>query len=75
VEVAQNFPEECRYVLESLGSVYANDAAAREQKLCVQDRLQFHQQQSGPVMDGLHGCPCRVVPCVSMLPGGDGPLP
>jgi hypothetical protein len=55
VEVAENFPQECRYVLESLGSVYANDAVAREQKLSAQDRLQFHQQQSGPVMDGLHG--------------------
>jgi transposase len=55
VEVAQNFPEECRYVLESLGDVYANDATAREQKLSAQDRLQFHQQQSGPVMETLHG--------------------
>jgi transposase len=55
VEVAQNFPEECRYVLESLGEVYANDAAAREQKLSAQDRLQFHQQQSGSVMEALHG--------------------
>jgi len=55
VEVAQNFPEQCRYVLESLGSVYAHDAAAREQKLSAQDRLQFHQQQSGPVMGELHG--------------------
>jgi len=55
VEVAQNFPEECRHVLESLGSVYANDAAAREQKLSAQDRLRLHQQHSGPVMDGLHG--------------------
>src|SRR3954447_1173448 len=55
VEVAENFPEECRYVLEALGSVYANDAVAREQKLSAQDRLHFHQQQSGPVMDGLHG--------------------
>ena len=54
VEVAGNFPQECRHVLEALGSVYANDAAAREQKLSAQDRLQFHQQQSGPVMDGLH---------------------
>jgi transposase len=54
VEVAQNFPEECRHVLESLGSVYANDAAAREQKLSVQDRLQFHRQHSGPVMEELH---------------------
>ena len=55
VEVAQNFPEECRYVLESLGEVYANDAAAREQKLSAQERLQLHQQQSGPVMETLHG--------------------
>jgi len=54
VEVAQNFPEECRYVLESLGEVYANDATAREQKLSAHDRLQFHQQQSGPVMERLH---------------------
>src|SRR5204863_994905 len=32
VEVAQNFPEECRYVLESLGKVYYNDAMTCEQK-------------------------------------------
>src|SRR5436305_1540296 len=55
VEVAQNFPQECRYVLESLGEVYANDATAREQKLSAQDRLRLHQRQSGPVMEGLHG--------------------
>jgi transposase len=54
VEVAQNFPEECRHVLESLGEVYANDAAAREQKLSAQERLQYHQQHSGPVMESLH---------------------
>jgi transposase len=55
VEVAETFPQECRYVLEALGSVYANDADAREQKLSAEERLHFHQQQSGPVMDGLHG--------------------
>ena len=54
VEVAQNFPDECRHVLESLGSVYANDAAAREQKLSAQERLRFHQQHSGPVMEQVH---------------------
>ncbi len=32
VEVAENFPEECRYVLEVLGGVWHNDARAREQK-------------------------------------------
>ena len=33
VEVAANFPEECRYVLETLGGVYAHDAEAREHGL------------------------------------------
>ncbi len=55
VEVAQNFPEECRYVLESLGSVYSNDAQARAQELSPVDRLRFHQERSGPVMMQLHG--------------------
>jgi transposase len=55
VEVAQNFPGECRHVLESLGEVYANNANAREQRLSAQDRLAFHQQHSGPVMGRLHG--------------------
>ena len=32
VEVAQNFPEECRYVLEMLGEVYGYDAEARERR-------------------------------------------
>jgi transposase len=54
VEIAPNFPEECRYVLESLGSVYRHDAQARERKMTPQDRLRFHQEHSGPVMEGLH---------------------
>jgi transposase len=33
VEVVENFPEECRYVLETQGGVYHYDALAREQKL------------------------------------------
>ena len=54
VDVAANFPGECRYVLESLGKVYYNDAKAREQGMSPGDRLKFHQQQSGPVMEELH---------------------
>jgi transposase len=33
VDVAENFPDECRYVLEILGAVYGVDAQAREQGL------------------------------------------
>ena len=54
VEVAANFPEPCRYVLETLGDVYKYDAEARERHLSAAERLAFHQQHSGPVMEQLH---------------------
>jgi transposase len=54
VEVATNFPEPCRYVLETLGDVYQYDAEARQGKLSPSERLQYHQQHSGPVMEQLH---------------------
>jgi transposase len=54
VDVAANFPEPCRYVLETLGKVYKYDAEARERLLSPTQRLQFHQQHSGPVMEQLH---------------------
>jgi transposase len=55
VDVAANFPQECGYVLESLGMVYGNDAWTREQGMDAEQRLRFHQQYSGPLMDQLHG--------------------
>lgn len=54
VEITASFPEECRYVLESFRAAYHNDALAEEQKLSPEDRLQFHQEHSGPVMKELH---------------------
>ncbi len=54
VEVVDNFPEECRYVLETLGGVYHYDALAREQGLSPEERLRFHQEHSGSLMKDLH---------------------
>jgi transposase len=54
VEVAANFPDQCRYVLEMLGQVYGHEAEARERSLTPDQRLQFHQAHSGPVMEQLH---------------------
>ena len=54
VEVTANFPEECRFVLESFGEVYGYDAQAEEQGLSAEERLRFHQRHSLPVMDELH---------------------
>ena len=53
VDIAASFPEECRYVLEALGEVYHNDALSRERKLSPEERLLFHQERSGPVMNQL----------------------
>ena len=54
VEVTPNFPQECRFVLESLGEVYGYDEAARAQGMSPEQRLRFHQEHSGPVMERLH---------------------
>jgi transposase len=55
VGAAENFPQECRHVLEKLGSVYHNDALTRERGLSPVERLLFHQEHSAPVMKELHG--------------------
>jgi transposase len=54
VKVIENFPDECRFVLETLGKVYHYDDQARAQKLSAEERQRFHQEHSGPVMKKLH---------------------
>ena len=54
VEVMPNFPQECRFVLESLRDVYRYDAEAEARGLSPEARLRFHQQHSEPVMTQLH---------------------
>jgi transposase len=54
VDRADVFPEECRHVLEMLAVVYHNDAIARERNLSPEERLLFHQAESGPTMEELH---------------------
>lgn len=53
VDVVDNFPEECRHVIECLAKVYHHDDLAREEKLHPDERLRFHQEKSGPVMEEL----------------------
>jgi hypothetical protein len=53
VEVAGNFPQECIYVLNIFKDVYANDAETKRQEMSAEQRLGFHQRESGPKMDEL----------------------
>lgn len=54
MKVAQNFPEPCRFVLETLAEIYHNDELTREQGMTPEQRLGFHQTRSAPVMEELH---------------------
>ncbi len=54
VQVTPNFPQECRFVLETLGQIYRYDAQSEEQGLSPEERLRFHQEHSRPMMDTLH---------------------
>ena len=53
VDVHEHFPAECRYVLEAIEVVYRHDRLARERRLTCAERLLFHQQHSGPVLEQL----------------------
>jgi transposase len=53
VELAESFPEQVRFVLETLREVYITDARARSEGLDPQQRLQLHQAESQPRMEAL----------------------
>jgi len=53
VDVEPNFPQECTYVLETLEQVYINDALTKQQNMTPDQRLQYHQQKSAPLIDDL----------------------
>jgi transposase len=53
VEVVTKFPDECRYLLETLREVYKHDAFCREQGMSPEERLAYHQSHSAPLMAAL----------------------
>ena len=52
-EVAESFPQEVRFVLETLREVYKTDARARALGLSPKERLELHQHESAPRMKAL----------------------
>ena len=53
-DVAEQFPEAARHVVEALAEVYKHDAQCRRQVYSPEQRLSFHRQHSQPVMEDLH---------------------
>ena len=55
VEVAENFPEPCRHVIEVLAKVYQHDAHTKDEKMSDLLRLRYHRTNSRPLMQDLKG--------------------
>jgi len=53
VDLVEDFPEPCRYVIDQLAAVYKHDADTREQNMDPSARLAHHQQYSKSLMDDL----------------------
>ena len=51
VEIADNFPKQCQFVIDTIRDVYRNDTKAKH--LTPEERLKFHQLNSGPIMGKL----------------------
>ena len=54
VDVVEHFPEPCRYAIDVLAEVYANDAHARDEKMSPDRRLRYHQAHSAEPLQALH---------------------
>ena len=53
IQVENNFPLECDFVISQIGFVYHYDAQAKLKKMDKEQRLAYHQENSGPVMEAL----------------------
>jgi transposase len=53
VELIDLFPEQVRFVLQTLREVYKSDAVARARQLSPGERLRLHQRESAPRMAAL----------------------
>ena len=54
VDVLHSFPKQCEHVLETLAEVYKNDQIAKERNMDDDERLRYHQDNSGPLMAELN---------------------
>ena len=52
VDVADQFPDECRHVLETFQALYENEAMVKKRRLSADERLAFHKAETGPLMEG-----------------------
>ena len=53
-DIEEAFPEPCRHVLGVLEAVFEHERITREHRFSAEQRLSYHQQHSGPLLQALH---------------------
>jgi hypothetical protein len=53
VKIVEDFPPECRFVIECVKGVYEVEAESKERGLSKEERLDLHKEKSGPIMEAL----------------------
>jgi len=53
IDVVDSFPDEVEHVLEIYKAVYKNDDDTMKQNMTPAERLAYHQEHSGPLMEAL----------------------
>ena len=49
-EIYDYFPGECRIIIEAFALIYHFDAKTKQEKMSAEDRLKYHQENSGPIL-------------------------
>jgi transposase len=52
-DIIEYFPDECRHVITIIKDVYYFDKISKEMKMTPEERLLYHQKNSGPLMEDL----------------------
>ena len=58
IDLVASFPAEIEHVINELAKIYHHDAIAKQQAMSAEERLKYHQQHSGPVIEALQAW-CR----------------
>lgn len=53
VNVYESFPDQCQFVIETLADIYRKDQVAKHENMSPENRLAYHQAESGPLMETL----------------------
>jgi hypothetical protein len=51
VDITNDFPQEVCYVIDTFAQIFHFDASAKEKGMNDEERLKFHQEKSGPLME------------------------